>query len=160
MNRLVQQLEKSFNQLTRRKWDKIYVAVDIHETVMEPTWSDTLSHKFYEDSIETLRLLSDRKDVCLILWTSSNKANAQSYFDILKVEGVKMDYINENPEVTDKHYADYASKFYVNLILDDKAGFIPSLDWRAIKGYLKLKNLFEEGVIVKEVFDTFMETIK
>lgn len=71
-----------------------------------------------------------------------------------------MDYINSNPEVTDKHYADYSLKFYINLILDDKAGFLPEEDWRALKGYLKLKNLLEEGVIMKEVFVTFMETIK
>lgn len=84
MNRLVQQLEKSFAQLEKKKWDRIFVAVDIHETVMEPTWSDTLSSKFYPDAIDALKLMSERKDICLILWTSSNKENAQSYFDILK----------------------------------------------------------------------------
>ena len=141
MNRLVQQLEKSFAQLEKKKWDRIFVAVDIHETVMEPTWSDTLSSKFYPDAIDALKLMSERKDICLILWTSSNKENAQSYFDILKSHGVNMDYINSNPEVTDKHYADYSLKFYINLILDDKAGFLPEEDWRALKGYLKLKNL-------------------
>lgn len=160
MNRLVRQLEKSFNQLEKKRWDKIYVAIDVHETILEPTWSDVLSHKFYPDSLDTLKLLSDRKDICLILWTSSNKENAQAYSDLLKTEGVNMDYINSNPEVTEKHYADYDSKFYVNLILDDKSGFLPDEDWKALKGYLKLKNLLEEGVIMKEVFVTFMETIK
>lgn len=84
MNRLVKQLHNSFDYMVKRNWEKIYIAVDIHGTVMEPTYSDLLSHKFYEDSIETLKLFSERNDCSMILWTSSNKSNAQAYFDLLK----------------------------------------------------------------------------
>ncbi|MEO6303718.1 MAG: hypothetical protein ABIP51_11170 [Bacteroidia bacterium] len=135
-NRLVKQLHKSFELLKTRNWDKIFIAVDIHDTVMKSTYSDTLSYEYYSDALDTLKLMSNHKDICLILWTSSNKNNAKAYFDALKEKGINMDYINENPEVADKHYADYTSKFYINLILDDKAGFLPELDWPALKDYM------------------------
>jgi hypothetical protein len=158
MNRLVKQLHKSFELLSKRSWDKIFIAVDIHDTVMESTWSDVLSSKFYPDSLETLKLMSDRKDICLILWTSSNKANAQAYFDTLKTHGINMDYINSNPEVADKHYADYTSKFYINLILDDKAGFLPEIDWPMLKSYLRIKKNVEENTVNLEFLHNFIES--
>jgi hypothetical protein len=148
MSRIVKQFHKSLQILERRRnkgWDKIYVAVDLHETTLEPTWSDERSSVFYNDSIEALKLLSDNNDICLILWTSSSKENAREYKEMLAAHGVNMQYINENPEVADKHYADYESKFYVNVILDDKAGFLPDIDWPAIKSYFQmLKNIQSE----------------
>lgn len=135
-NRLVRQLEKSFQTMKKREWNRIYVAVDIHDTVMEPTYSEELSHVYYEDALDTLKLMSNNPEICLILWSSSNKSNCAAYKEMLAFEGIQMDYINSNPEVADKHYADYESKFYINLILDDKAGFYPKEDWPALKEYL------------------------
>jgi hypothetical protein len=67
-----------------------------------------------------------------------------------------MQYTNCNPEVADKHYADYESKFYANLMLDDKAGFLPELDWPAVAAYLIVRKNFEEGIVTKEFIDKFV----
>ena len=118
-NRIVKQLDKSFRVLEAKRvrgWDRIYIAVDVHETILEPTWSDVKSHKFYNNSVKALRMLSDRKDVVLILWTCSNTQNALDYQTLLKEQGIEFTYINKNPEVDDKHYANYQQKFYANLI--------------------------------------------
>lgn len=134
-NRIVKQLIKSFDLIKKRGWEKIYIAVDIHETLMEPTWSDVRSHKFYPCAEDAMRLLAQRKDVCLILWTCSNEENTDMYMKEFNELGFNFMYANCNPEVTDTSYADYTSKFYVNVILDDKAGFLPE-DWEAIYNYL------------------------
>ena len=138
-NRIVRQLDKSFRVLEAKRvrgWDRIYIAVDVHETMLEPTWSDEKSHKFYKNCVKALRMLSNRKDVVLILWTCSNTQNALDYQTLLKEQGIEFTYINKNPEVDDKHYANYQDKFYANLILDDKAGFEPEEDFEEICIYL------------------------
>lgn len=158
MNRIVKQLHKSFGLMKKRNWDKIYVAIDVHETISKPTWDETLALDFYENSIDTLKLLSDRKDICLILWTSSKEENKIGYFNILKENNIHFNYINSNPEVAERSYADYESKFYINLILDDKAGWLPE-DWLPLKEYLLVKKLSEtkEENTIEELIHTYFQ---
>lgn len=48
-----------------------------------------------------------------------------------------MDFVNKNPEVVTNGYGDYSDKPYMNVILDDKAGFLPRKDWAKILRYLE-----------------------
>ena len=72
MKTVVEIFEKAFETKQRRGWDKIYVAVDIHETISLPTWSEQRSNKYYEYALECLRILSEMKDVYLIQLSSSS----------------------------------------------------------------------------------------
>jgi hypothetical protein len=128
--------QRAFESARKKNWDKIYVAIDIHETMMRPTWSSERSSEFYPYCTSVIRYLSTRKDVCLILWSSSSPINNLEYQKSFSELGMDFKFINSNPEVPSTSYADFDSKFYVNVILDDKAGFDPEEDW------IKLFNFF------------------
>lgn len=124
----VKAFRKAFELIKKKNWDKMYVSVDIHETILKPTWSKELSNKFYDYSREVLRHLSNREDVCLILWTCSSPESIEEYLELFSFHKINFTYVNCNPEVKSTYYADFNSKFYSNVLLDDKSGFDPE-EW-------------------------------
>ena len=47
MKTISQLFDTAFATKARREWDKIFVIVDIHETILEPTWSEKRSDIYY-----------------------------------------------------------------------------------------------------------------
>lgn len=144
MNRIVEQFEKSFDVIkTRKDWPKIYVAVDIHETCVVPTWSTRIDDEFYEHCKQTLQMMSDDPEVCLILWSCSKQELNVKYKEFFASHGINFDYINENPECPSTAYADFDTKLYFNVGLDDKFGFKPKSlknspsDWHHLRVYFR-----------------------
>lgn len=135
-NRMVKQFKKQFELFESKGWNRIYVAVDIYETTMNPTWSKEMSSEFYEHCREVLRMLSDDPKICLILWSCSLPDLNKVYHKMFLDEGINFDYINENPECKSTDYADFESKLYFSIGLDDKFGFDPHTDWFFIRKYL------------------------
>jgi hypothetical protein len=45
-------------------------------------------------------------------------------------------YVNHNPECPSDELCDFSKKFYMNILLDDKAGFDATTDWLEIKNEL------------------------
>jgi len=139
MNRIVKTFEKAYVTAKRKSWDRLYVAVDLHETALKPTWQKEISKEYYPFAKEVLQVLSDRKDICLILWSCSLPELNKEYFEFFKQDGINFDYINENPEVGSTEYADFETKLYFSLGLDDKFGFDPDEDWEPLFNYLQDK---------------------
>lgn len=139
MNRIVSQLDKSYKLMEKRNWDTLYISVDIHDTILESTYSTEISKVPFRFALETLQLLSKRKEIVLILWTCSKKEDITEYVKYFSENNINFKYVNSNPEVQDKSYADYSEKFYANLILDDKAGFSALEDWEELFRYLENK---------------------
>lgn len=136
MNRIVKTFKTAFERKEERGWDRIYVVVDIHETILKPNYGG-LSTEFYDYAVDVLRLLSDREDVKLIIWTCSKAEDIEVYQKLFKSENIHFDYVNDNPEVKGKlNWGDYDAKMYTNVLLDDKAGFSADHDWLPILGFL------------------------
>lgn len=138
MKTISQIFDSAFATKERRGWDKIYVCVDIHETILKPTWSEERSYDYYPKAKECLRMLSEMEDIYLIQWSSSNQENATMYQFEFHKQGIEFDSINSNPEVKSTDYADFDGKLYMNVIMDDKAGFEP-VDWEELHAYLHLR---------------------
>lgn len=127
-----------------REWDTLYILLDIHGTIMVPNW-DGVSHEFYPHCLDVLRHLSDDDKYKIIMWTCSKEDDRNHYKKILEEEGVKIDYINENPEVEGKlDWGDYSSKLYCNVLLDDKAGFSATEEWVELKKYFGIYDYYTE----------------
>jgi hypothetical protein len=136
-NRFVTHFINAFEKVKKKKWDKIYVGVDIHETCLEPTWSEELSKDYYPFAKESLQMMSKNKDFCLILWTSSLPEGIQKYLEAFEKDGIHFEYVNKNPECEDTVYADFKAKLYFAIGLDDKFAFLPKKDWEPIFNFLK-----------------------
>lgn len=136
MNRIVAQLDKQLGLMNKKGWGEIYIGVDIHETVLKPTWSHTLSDEFYDDAKEVLQMMSEMSEFRMILWSCSLPHLNKQYSEFFKGHNISFDYINENPECKSTEYADFETKLYFSVGFDDKFGFIPAEDWPALKIYL------------------------
>lgn len=133
---------KAFNTaITRAKergWDKIYVFADIHETIIKPNYDEfVIPEEFYEGAKEVMQFISNTKFFCLIMYTCSWPKENEKYLEYFKANGINFEYVNENPEVKSKAYGCYDHKPYINVLLEDKAGFDPTEDWKNLSDYFK-----------------------
>jgi len=119
-------------------WPRLYCAVDLHDVIIPGTYTFNNEGKQpYPYAIEVLQWLTNRKDMCLILFTSSHFVPTLNVRKWLSKEyEIGFDFVNENPECLDNELCCFASKFYFDLMFEDKAGFNGMVDWKNIKDCL------------------------
>jgi nicotinamide mononucleotide adenylyltransferase len=130
---LICALHREIEKARSREWDVFYIFVDLHGTVLGSSYDPKdISRNFYDGSISFLQKMTARKDIKLVLWTSSRETDIKKYLHMFDVLKIVFDYVNENPEQKNTSYADFAKKPYLSLILDDKAGFTPDRHWKLL----------------------------
>lgn len=132
-------IKKVFDRACKRaqekNWDCIYVAVDWHDTMCKSTYGSAASLEFYDKCLTALYKMSKNPHIRLILYTSSYNAAVMELFKELDDMGIYFYYCNTNPEISNTEYGDFSEKFYYDVLLDDKAGFDPLIDWQEIIEY-------------------------
>lgn len=124
--------DAAFVRMKEKNWEKIYVAVDIHDTILRACYDDEETYDYFPLAKDALQAMSVRKDICLILWSSCHREKLAEYAQHFLDDGIWFDYINENPEVDNTRLQNFDEKLYMNVGLDDKFGFEPETDWEAI----------------------------
>lgn len=124
--------EAAFIRMREKNWEKIYVAVDIHDTILRACYDNEETYDYFPLAKETLQAMSLRQDICLILWSSCHRDKLAEYARHFQDDGITFDYINENPEVENTHLQNFGEKLYMNVGLDDKFGFDAETDWATI----------------------------
>ena len=121
--------EVAFNRKIEKNWEKIYVVVDIHDTILRACYENEETYDCYPYSREALQLMTSREDICLILWSGCYVEKMNEYRAHFAEEGIHFDYANENPEVGNTSFQNFEAKLYFNVGIDDKFGFEPETDW-------------------------------
>lgn len=129
-------IERAVQTMKARGWDKIFWAIDLHDTICPADYINPYTD-FYPDAKEVLQHLSLRPDVGLILFTSSFNPEVAQVVSWLGKHEIFFDYVNENPECENTRLGNFETKFYFNVLLDDKAGFEGATDWTLIKQKLQ-----------------------
>ena len=132
---LITWIDKMFKYSFSREWFETYWAFDIHGVVFRPNYrKDDLHAGFYPWAKEALQIISKRKDIVMIMHTSSYPKEIEFYFSELKKNGINIKYINENPDIDSLkgNFGFYDEKFYFNVLFEDKAGFDPEIEWKQI----------------------------
>lgn len=124
-------LPGSFKIAKSRGWDKIFVFVDIHATILEPNYED-IAKIYCPMAKEVLQKMSSRKDVCLCLYTCSYPDEILEYVEFFKKDGIVFEHANENSETKNTKKGFFEDKPYMNVLLEDKAGFKSDVDWYII----------------------------
>lgn len=156
-NSLIDKLFKEFEKARTRNWDKFYVFVDLHDTVLAPSYTgDDISRNFHEGAIVCLQELSSRPDMILILFTSSREDHIEQYQKMFGELGIQFQYVNENPEQGNTFYTDFSKKPYMSLLLDDKAGFDPKTHWQLLRAALQHLPFLDGNVKKYEIAATVM----
>jgi hypothetical protein len=128
-----QSINKAFSMAKSRGWDHIYVAVDIHDTMVVSTYKESdIPKTFFPNALATMQYLSSRPDIVLILYSSSFPNELVEYLNYFKSQGIRFKFVNENPAVTSKGYGYFEQKFYFNVLIEDKAGFNAETDWSKV----------------------------
>ena len=91
--------EVAFNRKIEKNWEKIYVVVDIHDTILRACYENEETYDYHPYSREALQLMTSREDICLILWSGCYDDKMAEYRSRFAEEGIHFDYSNENPEV-------------------------------------------------------------
>lgn len=133
-------IKKMFAHAEAKQWFETYWAIDVHGTFSVPDYRKSVKEiEYYPYAKETLKLMSDREDIIMIMSTSSYPEEIDIYMKQLEKDGIRFNYENENPEISsDKgSFGYYQKKYYFNVFFDDKSGFSPYRDWKFIYEYLK-----------------------
>lgn len=134
-----------FTNSFKKEWYETYWVIDIHSTVIEPSYDlNDKSVNYYNFAKEVLRILTAREDIKLIMWTSSYPQEIEEYVKQFKEDDIIFDNINENPDISSNNgnFGFYDKKFYFNVLFDDKAAFRPNIEWKAI---FKLFEYYEQN---------------
>lgn len=133
---IVRSFETAFKRMKEKGWDKIYILVDIHDTVFEATYSKDEYYRWFPYAKEALHLMSINPRISLILWSSSYTEAIEKYIDTFEKSKIHFDMVNVNKETEDNELSCFAQKTYFNVGIDDKFGFDARVDWEMIYHYL------------------------
>lgn len=133
---IVRSFETAFKRMKEKGWDKIYILVDIHDTVFEATYSKDEYYRWFPYAKEALHLMSINPRISLILWSSSYTDAIEKYIDTFEKSKIHFDMVNVNKETEDNELSCFAQKTYFNVGIDDKFGFDARVDWEMIYHYL------------------------
>ena len=138
-------IQKAFEDKIKRNWEKIYFCIDLHDVVIEGKYNRlNEGAQFGPNAVNVLQQLSYRKDIVLILWTSSHDDSVKAILNKMKDSGIEFRYVNENPECPNTELCDFNKKLYFNILLDDKAGFSIDSDWFLVESELKRVGAWEK----------------
>jgi len=123
---LYKSIKQAYQNAVDRKWDTLYVMVDIHGTISESNYRDCES-PFYPQAIIALQYLSSLPEVFLALYSCGYDSDLDIYKKKLRALGIHFKTANYTP-VENTKTGCFDKKPYFNVLIDDKAGFDPK-DW-------------------------------
>ncbi len=124
--------EKAFLRKQEKGWEKIYVIVDIHDTILRACYDKAEVYDYFPYAKEALQIMSYRDDICLILWSGSPIEVLKTYQARFAADNIHFEYLNENPEVENTPFQNFDKKLYFNVGIDDRFGFDPDTDWEEV----------------------------
>ena len=133
---IVKSFDTAFKRMKERNWEKIYVLVDIHDTVFEACYHNKEEYKWYPYAKKALDIMTHSQQISLILWTSTYNNVINEYLEYFKENGIRFDFVNVNTETENTSLSCFDEKTYFNVGIDDKFGFEAETDWEIIYNYL------------------------
>lgn len=137
---IIRAFDKAFEKKEKRNWDKIYVFIDIHETILYPTYVNGGRKEFYPYAKETLIEMTKWDDISLGLYTCSHPQEIREYIEFFQSFGIFFEHINKNETEKSNVYGNFDTKPYFNVLIEDKAGFDGEYDWCGVYKYLKKRS--------------------
>ena len=124
-------IERAYQVLRERNWDTVYWAIDLHGTVLKANYEQGGYQFINQAAMYALQYLTRVPESKIILWSSMHDNDWRGVQHFFEENGIRVDYINENPEVSNTDTGNFTQKFYFSVLVDDKAGFHPD-DWTAV----------------------------
>lgn len=142
---ILKAIDRAYRTMAERNWDTIYWAIDLHGVCLKSNYAQGGYEWINDRCVEALRMIGDRKETKIILWSSVYEEEKQAIVEFFFKEGIPVWGFNVNPWENDTKVSYFGEKFYFSVLLDDKAGFDPDCDWKAIVEYFKRKDNVEQN---------------
>jgi len=123
---------KAYRTAEKKQWNKIYWAIDLHDTCLKSTYGKNNYEFLGPVVIEALRLICSRPENVLIIWSAVFADEEPLIVEFFAKEGIRIDFFNHNPVIQNTATGNFDTKFYFNVLVDDKAGFDWTQDWQKI----------------------------
>jgi len=95
---IIDWIDKMFKYSFKKEWYETYWAFDIHGVVLRPNYrKNHFNADFYPWAKETLQFITKRRDIIMIMFTSSYPEEIEYYYKVFKENGIHFEYINDNP---------------------------------------------------------------
>lgn len=134
---ILRAISRAYRTMEERKWDTIYWAIDLHGVCLKSNYEQGGYEWINDQCVETLKMLSNRPETKIILWSSVYDEEKIEIAEFFYREGITIWGFNTNPWENDTKVSHFGEKFYFSVLLDDKAGFDPTIDWRLIQEYFE-----------------------
>lgn len=122
---------RAYNVAEERDWDVVYWSIDLHGTVLQSNYSNA-EFVFIDDKVvPALQKIRALPETRIILWSSINAEDELKIRKLFEDNGIAVDYVNQNPEIVSTGTGNFDAKFYFSILVDDKAGFTPSM-WTSV----------------------------
>ena len=137
---IIKAIQIAMKKKEERKHQYLYWCIDIHGVLLSNTYTiDNKGAKYLSISTTCMREISEDPSNKIILWSSSHNSSIINVKNDLLGLGVRVDFINCNPDCPSTNICNFDEKFYFDILLDDKAGFEPQVDWCPIYHFLRNK---------------------
>lgn len=121
----------AFNRAKEKNWEYVVFLIDIHDTIFKGTYNNTENFEYLGKSKEALQLMSARKDIKIILWSST--FNKSKYILQLYKDNIIIDAFNRNIDgIENTEIAHFDEKPYFNIGIDNAFGFEAETDWEEV----------------------------
>ena len=134
-------IKKALLLKEERGWDHIAIAVDLHGTVFKSTYAPGLATEYYPHAKECLQELTKRSDILMYMYTGTPEDLRFQYAALFATVDIDIDidaeFAMSKMNIKDNEFQNFDDKPYFNVLLEDKAGFDPKIDWMDILIYLK-----------------------
>lgn len=132
---IVKPFDIAFQRSVEKHWDYIVVLVDIHDTIFEACWDNDETFKYFPYAKETLKRMSDREDIKMVLWSSSYPEKLAEYIKKFEEDNIHFDYVNRFIACNTRTGC-FDDKMFFNVGIDNAFGFEPETDWEILFNYL------------------------
>jgi hypothetical protein len=122
-------IDRAFQTMIERNWNKIYWAIDLHGVCLKSNYENG-GYTFINDKVlPGLLTIQSVPESRIILWSSCHDHEKPAIVEFFDSHGIQVHHFNENPEEKSTKTGCFDQKFYFSILLDDKAGFDPDTDW-------------------------------
>jgi hypothetical protein len=134
---IIKAIDRAYRVMKERNWDTIYWAIDLHGVCFKSTYETSTYEWINDNVVPSLLEITSHPENKIILWSGVHDFEKPEIIKFFELEGIHVDFFNCNPLEDNTLSGNFAEKFYFNILLDDKAGFDPDIDWDIIRNYWK-----------------------
>ncbi len=135
---------KAWEDASNKGYDHVVIAIDLHGTIIDTkifnttpgSFEDKVRASILRPAITALQKLSVHPSISMFIYSGTRKCHLRKLIDILRDQyriNIDLEYSSNIQHASQS----FKRKPYYSILLDDKAGFDPDVDWDEINSFTR-----------------------